>query len=175
MKRLFAITLLAGIFLLVGNFGIVGAQTHETTLITPSTIDSAKSNSILTIANLTVDSLRLVMGLEEMQAHIARMVKMGSKAGIMWMDLKDTHIISITVVQQAAYGRSRLITDNEAKITLKVKAPNGESETREMYFITGLDSFNEGFNLEAKGKYHFTVLLELKGKTNRAEFTYKMK
>ncbi len=99
------------------------------------------------------------------------MIKMGRKAGIMWMDLNDTHIISVRVYQQ-----QRLITDEEAKIAFRVIKPNGpESETREMYFITGLDSFNEGFNLAVKGKYRFTVLLARKGKSSRAEFTYEVK
>ena len=170
MKRLSAIILLSGFFLLAGSFSNVGAQTHGTALLTPSIVDSTNGDSVVKIANLFVDSLRLVVGLEEMQAHLARMVKIGRKAGLMWMDLKDTHIIAITVLQ-----KNRLITDNEAKIKLEVKAPNGEAETREMYFIIGLDSFNEGFNLEAKGKYRFTVLLEHKGKSSQAEFTYEVK
>jgi hypothetical protein len=172
-----------GIFLLAQGFAIVEAQTHETALMTPFSIDSVKSDTVQTIAKLTLDNLRLVVGLEEMQAHIARMVKMGQKAGFMWMDLSDTHIISIGVFQQHPDGRSRLITDEKAKISFRVIKPNGqESETREMYFITGLDSFNEGFNLAAEGKYHFTILLERKGKSSRpvngllgAEFTYEVK
>lgn len=171
MKKLFVAAVLFGLILLAGGFTIVEAQTHETALMKPFGIDSVKSDTVLTIAKLTLDSLRLVVGLEEMQPHITRMVKMGQKAGFMWMDLSDTHIISIAVFQQ-----QRLITDREVKLSFRVINPNGqESETREMYFITGLDSFNEGFNLEAKGKYHFTVLFEHKGKLRLAEFTYEVK
>ncbi len=170
MKKVLAAISLSAIVLWFGDFGSVEAQTHGTTLLQPASMKSADNDTVVTIANLSVDRLRLVVGLEEMQAHIARMTKLGQKAGLMWMDLSDTHIISIAVFQQ-----QRLINDNEAKMTLKVKIPKGEAETREMYFITGLDSFNEGFNLEAKGKYHFTVLLERKGKSSRAEFTYEVK
>ncbi|MCI0693909.1 hypothetical protein L0337_18125 [candidate division KSB1 bacterium] len=170
MKKLFVVAALFGLILPAGGFRIVEAQTPQAKVIMPSNSDDAKSDTVMTIASLSVDSLRLVIGLEEMQAHLARMVKMGRKAGLMWMDLKDTHIIAITVLRQ-----QHLITDNEAEMTLKAKASNGESETREMYFITGLDSFNEGFNLATKGKYHFTILLERKGRLHRAEFTYEVK
>lgn len=170
MKKLLAAISLSAIILWFGDFGSVEAQTHGTALLQPAIMKSTDNDTVVTIANLSVDSLRLVVGLEEMQAHIARMTKMGQKAGLMWMDLKDTHIISIAVFQQ-----QRLINDNEAKMALKVKIPKGEAETREMNFITGLDSFNEGFNLAAKGKYHFTVLLERNGKSPRAEFTYEVK
>ncbi|MCL4704949.1 hypothetical protein KJ068_07295 [bacterium] len=170
MNKLLATISLSAIILWFGDFGSVEAQTHGTALLQPASMKSADNDTVVTITNLSVDSLRLVVGLEEMQAHIARMTKMGRKAGLMWMDLKDTHIIAITVFRQ-----QHLITDDEAKMALKVKTPKGESETREMYFIAGLDSFNEGFNLEAKGKYRFTVLLERKGKSQRAEFTYEVK
>lgn len=171
MKKLFIVAVLFALILPAGDFRIVEAQTPQARVIMPSTSDDAQSDTVVTIANLSVDSLHLVVGLEEMQAHIARMVKMGQKADFMWMDLSDTHIISIGVFQQ-----QHLITDKEAKLSFRVINPNSqESETREMYFITGLDSFNEGFNLATKGKYRFTVLFERGGKSKRAEFTYEVK
>jgi hypothetical protein len=60
-------------------------------------------------------------------------------------------------------------------MTLSVINPAGEEETREMHFISGLDNFNEGFDLARRGKYHFTVLLALEGKIRRAEFTHEVK
>jgi hypothetical protein len=78
MKRLFVIILLSGLFWLAGGFAIVEAQTHGTALMAPAIMKSTNNDTVMTIADLTVDSLRLVVGLEEMRPHIARMVKLVS-------------------------------------------------------------------------------------------------
>ncbi len=69
IKRLLTIISLSAIFLLLGDFRIVKAQTHGAALLKPSSMDSAQStnnDTVMTIATLNLHSLRLVVGLEEM-------------------------------------------------------------------------------------------------------------